>query len=221
MRSTFLERREVGVLNVGGPGSVQVDGVTFPLDKLVCLYIGPGANQVNCLSADAELPAAFYLLSYPAHKTIPPPWSGSPIWKASNSAPPRPATNAPSTKQSTATVAGERGGGGGRAITCKGSAEAPRGGPPSGGYLAGRSAAYRVWSGVHELSNRLDRGEQMGMGGSVQAAGAKAIQDARSAQESASAEALRVAWAARKTGDLVAGILARVNAEYPSRMVSR
>jgi len=81
----------------------------LPLDKLVCLYIGPGANQVNFLSADAELPAAFYLLSYPAHKTIPPPWSGSPIWKASNSAPPRPATNAPSTKQSTATVAGERG----------------------------------------------------------------------------------------------------------------
>ncbi len=67
----FLERREMGVLNVGGVGSVVVDGKTFELAKLDCLYIGRGSKDVSFVSADAAAPANFYLLSYPAHKEYP------------------------------------------------------------------------------------------------------------------------------------------------------
>lgn len=67
----FLERRELGVLNVGGCGSVVVDGVTFDLGKLDCLYIGRGNRSVTFLSKEADEPACFYLLSYPAHKAYP------------------------------------------------------------------------------------------------------------------------------------------------------
>jgi 4-deoxy-L-threo-5-hexosulose-uronate ketol-isomerase len=67
----FLERRELGVFNVGGPGSVEVDGKTFALDKLDCLYIGRGNKSVAFSSADPALPAAFYLLSYQAHAVYP------------------------------------------------------------------------------------------------------------------------------------------------------
>ncbi|NBZ95617.1 MAG: 5-dehydro-4-deoxy-D-glucuronate isomerase, partial [Proteobacteria bacterium] len=42
----FLERREIGVLNIGGEGSVEVDGVAYALSKLDCLYIGRGARSV-------------------------------------------------------------------------------------------------------------------------------------------------------------------------------
>jgi 4-deoxy-L-threo-5-hexosulose-uronate ketol-isomerase len=67
----FLERRELGVLNTGGPGSVKVDGVTFELGKLDCLYVSRGSKSVTFASKSATAPAAFYLLSYLAHAEYP------------------------------------------------------------------------------------------------------------------------------------------------------
>ncbi len=67
----FLERRELGVLNVGGGGTVTVDGKAFELDKLDCLYVGRGSKSVTFSSKSGGAPAAFYLLSYPAHKEYP------------------------------------------------------------------------------------------------------------------------------------------------------
>jgi 4-deoxy-L-threo-5-hexosulose-uronate ketol-isomerase len=67
----FLDRRELGVFNVGAPGKVTVDGTTFDLDKLDCLYVGRGSKSVTFASKSPENPAAFYLLSYPAHTEYP------------------------------------------------------------------------------------------------------------------------------------------------------
>jgi 4-deoxy-L-threo-5-hexosulose-uronate ketol-isomerase len=67
----FLERREVGVLNIGGDGKVQVEGETHALRNLDCLYIGRGKAEVRFESDDPSKPAVFYLLSYPAHCEYP------------------------------------------------------------------------------------------------------------------------------------------------------
>jgi 4-deoxy-L-threo-5-hexosulose-uronate ketol-isomerase len=67
----FLDRRELGVLNVGGRGTVTVDGKVFELDKLDCLYAGRGSKSVIFSSKSAAQPAAFYLLSYQAHAQHP------------------------------------------------------------------------------------------------------------------------------------------------------
>ena len=65
----FCERRELGILNIGGAGAIEVDGHRFELHKLDCLYVGRGSRRINFSSDDAGTPAAFYLLSYPAHTT--------------------------------------------------------------------------------------------------------------------------------------------------------
>ena len=67
----FLERRELGVLNVGGAGKITVDGQSFSLGKLDCLYVGRGNKAVTFTSDNPQQPAVFYLLSYPAHMTYP------------------------------------------------------------------------------------------------------------------------------------------------------
>jgi 4-deoxy-L-threo-5-hexosulose-uronate ketol-isomerase len=69
--SYFTERRELGVLNVGGAGEVKVNGVPFELKRLDALYVGRGNEEIAFSSADASHSAEFYLLSYPAHATHP------------------------------------------------------------------------------------------------------------------------------------------------------
>jgi 4-deoxy-L-threo-5-hexosulose-uronate ketol-isomerase len=67
----FLQRRELGIINVGGNGSIIVDGENFSLNKLECLYVSRGSKEVSFSSSDAKNPAVFYLLSAPAHKEYP------------------------------------------------------------------------------------------------------------------------------------------------------
>jgi 4-deoxy-L-threo-5-hexosulose-uronate ketol-isomerase len=72
LRATyFLERREIGIINVGGDGVVTADGQGYEMKKLDCLYIGKGAKEVSFTSADASKPAVYYILSCPAHQTYP------------------------------------------------------------------------------------------------------------------------------------------------------
>lgn len=67
----FLERREIGILNVGGHGTVTADGKVWELAPQSCLYLGKGVQNVQFDSRDASLPALFYLLSAPAHQAYP------------------------------------------------------------------------------------------------------------------------------------------------------
>lgn len=63
----FLERREMGIINVGGEGIVIADGKEFILDKLDCVYLGKGTKVVKFKSKNKIDPAVLYILSAPAH----------------------------------------------------------------------------------------------------------------------------------------------------------
>ncbi|OUL62070.1 5-dehydro-4-deoxy-D-glucuronate isomerase [Flavobacterium sp. AJR] len=66
----FLDRRELGIINVGGKGTVTVDGEVFELDKKEALYVGQGCKEVLFASANGEQ-ALFYINSAPAHAKFP------------------------------------------------------------------------------------------------------------------------------------------------------
>jgi len=68
---TFCERRELGVLNIGGPGTVTVDGVEHPLAGRDGLYVGRGSKAITFASDATPTPARYYLLSFPAHAAHP------------------------------------------------------------------------------------------------------------------------------------------------------
>jgi 4-deoxy-L-threo-5-hexosulose-uronate ketol-isomerase len=68
---TFCARRELGVLNIGGPGVVAVDGREHPLAGRDALYVGLGSRTVTFASDSRQAPAKFYLLSFPAHAEYP------------------------------------------------------------------------------------------------------------------------------------------------------
>jgi 4-deoxy-L-threo-5-hexosulose-uronate ketol-isomerase len=67
----FTERRELGALNVGGEGLVHVGSSTYPLGNLDLIYIGRDNPEIRFETMSKESPAAFYILSYPAHTSHP------------------------------------------------------------------------------------------------------------------------------------------------------
>ncbi len=63
----FLERREIGIFNIGGTGTIWADGETFTMNYKDCLYITQGTKKVTFASENPEKPAKFYMVSAPAH----------------------------------------------------------------------------------------------------------------------------------------------------------
>lgn len=69
--SSFLERRELGIVNIGGPAQIQVGETAYTLHRLHALYVGMGAGEVRFESTAAGDPAKLYLVSAPAHRQHP------------------------------------------------------------------------------------------------------------------------------------------------------
>jgi 4-deoxy-L-threo-5-hexosulose-uronate ketol-isomerase len=67
----FLDRRELGIINIGGEGVVRIDGVEYRLKTTDGLYVGRGAKDIVFSSVDAGKPAKFYFNSAPAHASYP------------------------------------------------------------------------------------------------------------------------------------------------------
>jgi len=70
-QDNFLDRREIGIVNVGGSGSILVDEKSFAMDNKDCLYIGLGNKKVVFSSDSEKNPAIYYMTSTPAHKEYP------------------------------------------------------------------------------------------------------------------------------------------------------
>jgi 4-deoxy-L-threo-5-hexosulose-uronate ketol-isomerase len=68
---TFLQRREMGIINIGSTGTVSVDGKKYPLGDKECIYVGMGSKEVLFKSSDRNHPAKFYFNSTPAHAAYP------------------------------------------------------------------------------------------------------------------------------------------------------
>jgi 4-deoxy-L-threo-5-hexosulose-uronate ketol-isomerase len=81
-RAFFLERRELGAINIGGAGKVLADGRTFALNQLDCVYLPTGTRSVSFASDDVRNPAKYYFLSCPAHSPYP-----ARVMKSSEAAP--------------------------------------------------------------------------------------------------------------------------------------
>lgn len=67
----FLQRREMGVINIGGKGRIKIDGKEYALDFKDGIYIGMGAKEICFTSEDSSVPAKFYFNSAPAHTAYP------------------------------------------------------------------------------------------------------------------------------------------------------
>lgn len=67
----FLQRREMGVINIGGKGRIKIDGNEYALDFKDGIYIGMGAKEICFTSEDSSVPAKFYFNSAPAHTAYP------------------------------------------------------------------------------------------------------------------------------------------------------
>ncbi|MES3016833.1 MAG: 5-dehydro-4-deoxy-D-glucuronate isomerase [Bacteroidota bacterium] len=67
----FLERRELGIINIGGEGEIVADGVSFAINKLDAVYVGMGTKSVIFKSTSQDNPAKLYLFSTPAHQSYP------------------------------------------------------------------------------------------------------------------------------------------------------
>ena len=67
----FAQRREIGILNIGGDGAVTVDGKGFDLSARDVLYVGKGSRDVSFASVSGDNPARYYIISYPAHAEFP------------------------------------------------------------------------------------------------------------------------------------------------------
>lgn len=67
----FLERREIGIINIGGEGTISADGELYTLQNRDGLYIGQGVQEVLFTSENSNQPAQFYLFSTPAHTSYP------------------------------------------------------------------------------------------------------------------------------------------------------
>ncbi len=67
----FLQRRELGIINIGGNGKVTLDGKVYDVKSKDGMYVGMGTKEVKFASDDVKNPAKFYIASAPAHKTYP------------------------------------------------------------------------------------------------------------------------------------------------------